>query len=172
MLIRLLRTAHIINTMNLESKNSEESIVKPGWEKFVPGGVFDASIPLDVHLQDADVNYVELSLGDGRPFAFVFFDRGSRFVYVLGRTGQVCTFNQPFSIGRKSLQYYPEFFGDTEKSVSEEHCIISVSGSQESPDGTGPYPIVKIENKSPQGNGTFCRVFQNPKPPSSRKPTA
>lgn len=150
--------------MSLETKNPEESIIRPEWEKFVPAhkGYFDASIPLNVHLQDADVNYVELSLGDGKPFAFVFFDRGSRFVYVLGRTGQVCTFNQPLSIGRKSLQYYPEFFGDAEKSVADEHCVISVSGSQESPDGTGPYPIVKIENISPQGNRTFCRVFQNP----------
>src|SRR3989339_1146143 len=173
--IRVCATARITNTMNKNIENQgggdlsrpedqpREEIKFP-IEGYVPSPRFDASIPLNVHLQDVGINYVELSLVDGRPFAFVFFDCVSHFLHVKGMGAQICTFNQPLVIGTRSLQYYPGFFDDKESSVAEEHCVVELANLNLKSGEIWPYPIIKIENKSPQGAGTFCRVFQNPKP--------
>lgn len=160
--------------MSLEAKNSEESIVRLEWEEFVPGGVFNASIPSRVHLHGEDVDYLELSLKDGRRFAIVYFDTKKRQVIVRGHEGRevpvlVNPFNKPFPVGGDSLKHYAWFFGEAEKYISSEQCIITTVEACKNPEG-GPYPVVEIANRGK--NGTFCRVFQKPRPPNSQTPEA
>lgn len=160
--------------MSLETKNPEENIIRPAWEEFVPGGVFDASVPLRVHLHGEDVDYLELSLKDGRRFAIIYFDTKKRQVIIRGHEGRevpvlVNPFNKPFPIGRDSLKHYTWFFGETERAISSEQCIVTVVEPCEGPDGE-IYPVAEIVNRS--RSGTFCKVFQRPRPPNSQTPAA
>jgi hypothetical protein len=138
------------------------------WQDFRPGRHFNTAVPLRVHLHGKDVNYAELSLGDGRRFAVLYFDTERRMVYLRGNNGVEISltahpFYKPFVVGREALRFYEGFFGDTESCVSEEQCQISLVEAISSKT-RGPYPVVEVKNLG--RNRTFCRMFQNPNPQS------
>lgn len=157
---------------NLESLNHSDDL-ETLWQDFVPGAYFNASVPLRIHLQGQDLNYVELVLGNKRRFAVVYFDTKRRLILTRGLNGAeipllVHPSDEPFPIGKAAFRHYKGFFGDIEPCISSNQCQVKVVGADKNSDRDPyPYPVIEILNCG--RNLTFCRVFQKP---SSQTPEA
>ncbi len=152
--------------MNSDIENQTGDRIETSWEKFVPGRYFDTSTPLNVHLQDKHVNFVELSLRDCKRLAIVYFDKERKQVFIKGRRGieiplLVEHVESPFLVGSEASKNYKGFFGNAKIEILSKQCLVSVVEFCKDLNGVF-YPVVKISSKG--DNCIYCMVFQNPEP--------